>query len=118
MGTPWGLHEICEKIGNYEPLGMVFEGRKATGKFFLNALLKNNNVILSLQYSASKGLELGINLGSPVDSFDRYIYIHGTNHEERLGFPASSGCLQMSNNDIMELFDAVDEKTHLWIAKP
>ena len=94
------------------------KGEKQRVKFFLNALLKNNNVILSLRILRLKGLELGINLGSPVDSFDRYIYIHGTNHEERLGFPASSGCLQMSNNDIMELFDAVDEKTHLWIAKP
>ena len=29
--TPWGLHEICEKIGEGEDLGMVFEGRKSIG---------------------------------------------------------------------------------------
>lgn len=119
LGTPWGLHEICEKIGNYEPLGMVFEGRKATGKIFSECNPEKQQCnLITTRILRLKGLELGINLGSPVDSFDRYIYIHGTNHEERLGFPASSGCLQMSNNDIMELFDAVDEKTHLWIAKP
>lgn len=119
MGTPWGLHEICEKIGNDEPLGMVFEGRKATGKIFSECTPEKQQCnLITTRILRLKGLELGINLGTPVDSFDRYIYIHGTNHEERLGFPASSGCLQMSNNDIMELFYAVDEKTHLWIAKP
>ena len=31
LGTPWGLHEICEKIGGGEEMGMVFEGRKPIG---------------------------------------------------------------------------------------
>ena len=41
------------------------------------------------------------------------LYVHGTNHEERLGKPASSGCLQMGNEDIAELFDLLPEGTHL-----
>ena len=61
------------------------------------------------------GLEEGINRGGSVDSFARYVYIHGTNHEENLGKPASSGCLQVANLDAVELFDLVPLKTHLFI---
>ena len=50
-----------------------------------------------------------------MDSYDRYIYIHGTNHEDRLGKPASSGCLQLSNKNMLDLFDEVDVNSHLWI---
>ena len=38
------------------------------------------------------GLEPGVNAGGAVDTYERYIYIHGTNHEHRLGAPASSEC--------------------------
>ena len=34
---------------------------------------------------------------------DRYIYIHGTNAESRLGTPASYGCVRMGNEDIIDL---------------
>ena len=42
---------------------------------------------------------------------DRYIYIHGTNHEDLIGRPASGGCIQMRNADVVRLFDEVDEGT-------
>ncbi|MFA5041157.1 MAG: L,D-transpeptidase, partial [Bdellovibrionales bacterium] len=38
---------------------------------------------------------------------ERYIYIHGTNREDLLGTPASHGCIRMSNNEIIELFDLI-----------
>ena len=37
------------------------------------------------------GLEHGLNKGEGIDTFERYVYIHGTNKEDRLGQPASSG---------------------------
>ena len=40
---------------------------------------------------------------------DRYIYIHGTRHEDKIGTPASCGCVRMRNADVIELFDLVDE---------
>jgi len=40
---------------------------------------------------------------------DRYIYIHGTKHEDQIGTPASCGCVRMRNADVIELFDLVDE---------
>ena len=61
------------------------------------------------------GLEKGVNQGGVVDTFDRYVYIHGTNHEKNLGTPSSSGCLQMSNACVIELFNLIPENTHLYI---
>jgi lipoprotein-anchoring transpeptidase ErfK/SrfK len=62
------------------------------------------------------GLELGVNRGGEVDSYKRYIYIHGTNHEEKVGTPSSSGCLQMLNSEIIELFSIIPIGTHLFIS--
>ena len=35
----------------------------------------------------------------------RYIYIHGTNHEDALGQPVSHGCVRMANADMIDLFE-------------
>lgn len=45
----------------------------------------------------------------------RYIYIHGTKHEDRIGRPDSHGCIRMRNADVIELFDLVQEGTHVRI---
>jgi lipoprotein-anchoring transpeptidase ErfK/SrfK len=57
-----------------------------------------------------------VNAGGDVDTYSRYVYIHGTNREEQLGTPASSGCVQMSNTDIIQLYDVVRTGDHVWIA--
>ncbi len=62
-----------------------------------------------------RGLEAGVNLGGEVDTYDRLIYIHGTNHESRLGEPLSAGCLLMRNLDIIELFEQVRSGDLVWI---
>ena len=54
------------------------------------------------------GMEEGENKGPGVDSFDRYIYIHGTPEEWLLGEKASKGCIRMSNTDVIELFDLLE----------
>src|SRR5204863_8878663 len=41
----------------------------------------------------------------------RYVYIHGTKHEDRIGEPDSHGCIRMRNADVIELFDLVREGT-------
>ena len=57
-----------------------------------------------------KGLEENINLGGDVDSYQRYIYIHGTAHEDKIGEKASHGCIRMLNQDVIELIDICQEK--------
>jgi len=116
LGTPWGLHEVCEKIGDDAQLGMVFEGRQAIGLPFSGCdKKKQEKNLITTRILRLKGLQEGVNLGGDVDSFDRYIYIHGTNHEDRLGAPSSSGCLQLSNLNVKDLYDQTKVGDHLWI---
>jgi len=108
LGTPRGLHEIAERIGGGQPPGMVFQARVSTGRHFseLPDPAAETNLITS-RILWLRGLEPGVNRGGEVDTYERYIYIHGTNHETRLGEPLSAGCVLMRNLDVVELFDAV-----------
>ena len=117
LGTPRGLHEIGEKFGAGQPPGIVFKGRVAIGKHFseLGAEEQARNLITT-RILWLRGLEPGVNRGGDVDTYDRYIYIHGTNHESLIGTPASHGCIRMRNIDIIELFDAVGVDTPVEIA--
>lgn len=116
FGTPGGLHRIARKIGGDQPVGMVFRGRIPTGQCFhtLSAEENCSNLITS-RILWLEGLEPGINAGPGVDSFQRYIYLHGTNHEERLGQPFSGGCIEFSNTDIIGLYEIVTVGTLVWI---
>ena len=108
LGTPRGLHEIAERIGAGQPPGMVFKGRVPTGRHFSefsNAEQETNLITSRILWL--RGLEPGMNQGSDVDTYSRYIYIHGTQHEDRLGEPQSSGCVQMANLDLIALYEEV-----------
>lgn len=109
LGTPRGLHAIREKIGAGQPPGIVFKGRVATGFHFNERRGENGDDgnLITTRILWLDGLEPGVNRGGDVDTHDRYIYIHGTNREEKLGQPASAGCVQMGNLDVIELFERV-----------
>jgi hypothetical protein len=53
--------------------------------------------------------------GGAQRSRDRFIYIHGTKHEDKIGIPDSHGCVRMRNADVAELFTLVNEGTHVLI---
>jgi len=109
LGTPRGLHEIAERIGAGAPPGMVFRGRIPTGRHFGEYPEEEQARInfITTRILWLRGLEPGYNAGPGVDSHQRYIYIHGTNHEERIGIPASGGCIQMRNLDVIDLYERV-----------
>ncbi len=115
-GTPTGLHCIADKIGAEVPEGIVFRGRVSTGQHFSEASAEDaaRNLITS-RILRLRGLEPDKNCGANCDSYDRYIYIHGSNHENRIGQPFSGGCVEMLNRDVVELFDWVDEGDLTWI---
>jgi L,D-transpeptidase YbiS len=108
--TPRGLHEVRELIGHGMPSGAVFMGRKWTGEVCtleLQAGSPERDWMLSRLIWLA-GLEVGKNCGGDVDTFARYIYIHGTPDSEPVGEPRSHGCIRMRNADVIALFDRVD----------
>jgi lipoprotein-anchoring transpeptidase ErfK/SrfK len=106
--TPHGMHTIAEKIGADQPVGTIFESREPTGKVWQEGDI-GENLILSRILRLQGEVE-GINKGPRVDSFERYIYIHGTNCEDDIGRKnVSHGCILMTNEDMVTLFDKVEE---------
>jgi hypothetical protein len=118
LGTPLGLHEIAEKIGHGQPPGVVFKSRVPTGRHYSEFSDEENaENFVATRILWLRGLEPGVNQGGDVDSFGRYIYIHGTNHEERIGVPFSAGCVVMRNLDVIELFEEVRAGDMVWIVE-
>lgn len=115
--TPLGLHRIKDKLGGAMPVNEVFIGRVPHGN--LDECIERgvdlpDDVIMS-RIMWLEGMEPGRNKGGYVDTYQRYIYIHGTNHEEEIGTPSSIGCIRMCNQDIVELFRLVDVGTEVLI---
>ena len=104
--TPTGIHRIHSKIGGGEPRGTIFEARVATGRLAQDLDNREKDEITS-RILWLDGLEPGVNLDGDCDTLSRYIYIHGTSDEQRIGRPVSAGCIRMRNDDVIELFDEV-----------
>ena len=107
--TPTGLHKINSKYGCKTPIngrmiGRVFYGQIA--KIFSDTTTSKTDDITS-RILWLEGLENGINKGDNIDSYKRYIYIHGTSEEGRIGIPSSHGCVRMKNKDVIDLFNEV-----------
>ena len=107
-GTPPGVHIIGRKIGGGMAPGTLFQSRRPTGRVWRREETTTDDLILSRILTLA-GQEHGVNQGPGVDSLARYIYIHGTNHEEQIGQPASHGCIRLTNSDVIDLFDRVEE---------
>ena len=108
--TPLGLHRIADKLGGAMPVSEVFIGRLPHGSLEecqARGVELPDDVIMS-RILWLEGMEPGRNKGGYVDTYQRYIYIHGTNHEADIGKPASIGCIRMRNADIVELFRLVE----------
>lgn len=104
--TPTGWHRVVRWIGAGRPLGSVFVGRRFTGEVLPKNAWRSDapRDTITTRILRLRGLEPGHNAGPGCDSYARYIYIHGTNHEQLLGTPASGGCVRMGNRDVADLF--------------
>ncbi len=107
--TPLGLHKVKEKYGDETPIngrmiGRVFYGQIAT---LYNDKTKSKTDDVTSRIFWLEGLEKGKNKGEGIDSYKRYIYIHGTSEEGRLGRPASHGCIRMKNNEVIDLYKTI-----------
>ncbi len=115
--TPRGLHEIAEMIGENEAVNTVFVGRVPTGEIYHPALRELNpdrDWILT-RILRLAGCEAGRNKGGELDSYERFIYIHGSPDDVEMGQPGSHGCVRMKNEDVITLFDQVCAGTKIKI---
>jgi L,D-transpeptidase YbiS len=101
--TPTGQFRIGKKIGGDAPMGTIFLSRVPLGPG--DPPPPTEDLVMS-RILWLDGLE-----DHNANTRDRYIYIHGTKHENEIGRPASHGCIRMRNSDVVELFDLVDEGT-------
>ncbi len=107
--TPLGVHIVKTRFGQGAKRGTIFKGRVNTGSL---AKIITDNKSAKADYVTTRilwlsGLEKGINKGRGIDSYKRYIYIHGTPEEGKLGRPASHGCIRMYNDDVIQLFEDI-----------
>ena len=107
MKTPTGRFRIGEKIGGEMPSDTVFHARVALKAG--DPLPPTEDLVMS-RILWLDGLD-----EDNANTRDRFIYIHGTKHEDKIGIPDSHGCVRMRNGDVAELFKLVDEGTHVII---
>lgn len=109
--TPLGLHRIARKIGGGHPIGTVLRGRRAVGLTWQGQ--PNASIVHRILWL--EGLQPGFNRGGTVDTFRRYIYIHGFGDETTLGRPQSHGCIHLAAKDLIPLHDLLPAGTLVWI---
>jgi hypothetical protein len=99
-GTPLGEMEIARKIGGSAPAGAVFKDQRETGEILRPDTPGRDPIVSRILWL--RGLE-----GCNRNAFGRYIYIHGTAEEARIGTPASYGCIRMRSADVIQLYNTV-----------
>jgi lipoprotein-anchoring transpeptidase ErfK/SrfK len=105
--TPLGQFRVSDKIGEAMPAGTIFVSRVPLKPD--DPLPSTQDLVLS-RILWLDGLET-----HNANTRDRFIYIHGTKHEDKIGKPDSHGCIRMRNADVIELFDLVDVDTPVTI---
>src|SRR5437899_9310326 len=98
--TPLGELEIAGKIGDNAPLGAVFKDRRRTGEIVLPNAPGRDPIVTRIIWLRGREPQ-------NANAFGRYIYIHGTPEERNLGLPVSYGCVRMSSNDVIKLYEMV-----------
>lgn len=103
LKTPLGRFRVAEKIGGDMPAGTIFQSRVPLKPD--DPLPPTEDLVMS-RILWLDGLD-----EHNANTRQRFIYIHGTKHEGKIGSAASCGCIRMRNADVVELFDLVDHDT-------
>lgn len=99
--TPLGKHEVIAKIGHGLPPGAVLKSRHWNGEVLKPNAPGRDPIVSRILWL--NGLE-----NDNSNAKRRYIYIHGTPEESRLGQPASYGCIRMGMQDVVDAFNEVN----------
>jgi lipoprotein-anchoring transpeptidase ErfK/SrfK len=98
--TPLGELEIAQKVGDGMPPGTVFKDRRRTGEIVLPNAAGRDPIVSRILWLRGREPQ-------NANAFGRDIYIHGTPEERNLGLPVSYGCVRMSSNDVIKLYEMV-----------
>jgi hypothetical protein len=110
LKTPLGAFQVCEKFGDDAPAHTIFRARCPVGLW--DPVEQCDDDLVLTRILRLEGLD-----PANLNTYDRYIYIHGTNHEELLGTPASQGCIRMSNPDVIDLYARTPLGTRVTISQ-
>ena len=105
--TPTGRFRIAQKIGDGAALGEVFKSRIPQGRVGRE---DEEDDLVQTRILWLDGLD-----EENKNTHERYIYIHGTNHESQIGTKASHGCIRMRNEEVAALYDLVKEGAEVFI---
>jgi len=100
--TPTGNFQVAEKHGCHAAPFTMFVGRKPVGIHDMTEASTKDHVLTRILWLDGKDSQ-------NANTKERYIYIHGTNQEDLIGIPVSCGCIRMRNDDIIDLYDRVEE---------
>lgn len=106
--TPTGRFRIAEKQGDGAAPGIIFKSRVASEDIGRE---DDEHDHVQTRILWLDGLD-----PENANTKERYIYIHGTNAESKLGTPASHGCVRLGNADVIDLYDKVPIGTEVIIS--
>jgi lipoprotein-anchoring transpeptidase ErfK/SrfK len=106
--TPLGTMKVAEKIGHGAPAGAVFKSRERTGEVLRPNAPGRDPIVTRILWL--KGTQKWNR-----NAYGRYIYIHGTPEEYKIGSRASYGCIRMKSRDVIDLFRRVPKGTPVMV---
>jgi lipoprotein-anchoring transpeptidase ErfK/SrfK len=108
--TPLGRMRVAKKIGGGSPVGAVFKSRRPTGEVIKPNAPGRDPIV-------SRILWLTGTDSNNRNAFRRFIYIHGTPEVNRLGTPASYGCIRMGCRDVVDLYNRVGPGADVYVTR-
>lgn len=108
--TPLGTMKVAKKIGSGAPTGAVFKSRRPTGEVLRPNAPGRDPIVTRIIWL--RGTET-----ANRNAFRRYIYIHGTPEETKIGQPASYGCIRMRSRDVIDLYRRVGEGAEIRVIR-
>lgn len=108
--TPLGAFRVAEKFGDGLSQRTVFKARVPVGEWNPDHVTSDDLIVSRILWL--EGCE-----PRNANTKARYIYIHGTNEEHKVGQRGSHGCVRLRNADVAELYDIVAVGTPVWIGE-
>ncbi|MBR9700694.1 L,D-transpeptidase [Candidatus Woesearchaeota archaeon] len=112
--TPTGLHGISSFHGKDVPFGAILDAREWNGEI---AKIYTDETDIEEDVVTTRVIRLDGLEDHNWNTYDRFIYLHGTPEEGLLGTPASHGCIRMRNEDVMELYELISKETLVYISE-